>query len=467
MSFYHRPRFDDSSFRATLNSFVQGSNLPLRDVLSEDLINRIAAEEQMSFEIDAVYSCAVVLWAFLTQVSSKDQTCRCAVGRIIAFLLAVGRTPCSSATGAYCKARKKLSERFLRRLAMHVGQGVEQEAKPEWRWHQRRALLVDGTTVTAPDTPANQKAYPQSPSQQPGLGFPIIRMVVVLTLATATLVGAAMGPYCGKETGETALFRTLLEDLQPGDVLVADRFYCSYAMVALALAAGADVVFRLHQLRHYDFRRGRRLGTGDHIVHWRKPPRPDWMDPEIYQLLPDTLAIREIRKFIATPGCRARELVIATTITDAEHYSKDDLLDLYHDRWHVELDIRAIKQSLQMDELRCKSPAMLHKEIWAHLLVYNLARKVMAQAALERGMSPRSISFMGTLQMLQEFRALLVHADDAELVRLTAALLDAIAAHRVGNRPDRCEPRAVKRRPKEYARLTEPRVQARARILNG
>jgi hypothetical protein len=467
MPFYHRPRFDDSPFRATLQSFVQGSDLPLRDVLSEDLISRMAAQEQMSFEIDAVYSCAVVLWAFLTQVSSKDQTCRCAVGRIISFLLALGRTPCSARTGAYCKARKKLSDHFLRRLTIHVGEGVEQEAHPDWRWHNRRALLVDGTTVTAPDTPANQRVYPQNPSQEPGLGFPIIRLVVVLTLATATLVGAAMGPYCGKETGETALFRTLLQDLQPGDVLVADRFYCSYWMVALALTAGADVVFRMHHRRDYDFRRGWHLGAGDHIVPWMKPQRPDWMDQEIYELLPETLTIREIRKFITSPGCRARELVIATTMTDADRYNKEDLLDLYHDRWHVELDIGAIKQSLQMDVLRCKSPEMLHKEIWAHLLVYNLARKVMAQAALQRGINPRTISFMGTLQMLQEFRVLLAHANEAELARLGSALLEAIAAHRVGNRPDRCEPRAVKRRPKEYDRLTKPRAEARALILNG
>lgn len=213
----------------------------------------------------------------------------------------------------------------------------------------------------------------------------------------------------------------------------------------------------MHQLRLYDFRRGQRLGAGDHVVVWTKPHRPDWMDADTYASIPETLTLREMRLFVSSPGCRAKELVIVSTMTDRAANSKDELLDLYHDRWHVELDIEAIKQSLQMDVLRCKSPEMLHNEIWAHLLAYNLVRKVMAQAALKEGIHPRTISFMGALQTLQEFRTALVHASDNEFARLAAILLDAIASHRVGNRPGRYEPRAVKRRPKEYDRLMKPR----------
>jgi hypothetical protein len=386
--------------------------------------------------------------------------------RILAFRKRSGQPACSTRTGAYCKARQKLAKRFLHRLVVHVGQQVEDEAPQPWRWKSRRALLVDGTTVTAPDTPANQAAYPQPRSQKPGLGFPIIRLVVLLGLATGSLLDAAMGPHCGKESGETALLRTLLDGLRPGDVLVADRYYCSYWMIALAQELGVDVVFRLHQLRHYDFRRGRRLGRDDHVVEWLKPRRPRWMDQQRYDALPETLTIREVRTVVTEPGFRVDELVVATTMTDAAIYSSADLLDLYHERWHAELDIEAIKQTLKMDILRCKSPEMLRKEIWAHLLVYNLVRKVMAQAAVAAGINPRTISFKGTLQAVREFQQDLQALGPAHLAELAAVLLKAVAEHRVGNRPGRVEPRAVKRRPKEYDRLMKPRAEARAALLS-
>lgn len=464
--FYH-PTRSSRQFDSVLNSFVQGPALPLRDVLAEDFINRIAAEEAVSFGtgVGAVYSTALVLWAFVSQAIAKDQTCLAAVARIAAALVAAGKEPCSAATGGYCKARQKLSDKFLRRLTIAVGEGVEAQAPETWRWHGRRTLLVDGSTCTGPDTPANQKAYPQPRSQKPGLGFPILRLVILLTLATATLVGAAYGPYHGKETGETALLRELFEQLRDGDLVVADRYYCSYWMLALLTARGIDCVFRLHQLRHYDFRRGRRLGTGDHSVTWLKPQRPAWMDAATYAVLPATLTVRQVRKFITTPGCRARELVIATTLTDADRYTSNDLLDLYHERWHVELDLRSIKHSLQMDVLRCQTPAMLHKEIWAHLLAYNLTRKVMAQAAVHAGINPRQISFMATVQTLNAFRPMLLDASVERLQELARLIFQAIVKHRVGDRPNRCEPRAVKRRPKEYDRLMLPRLLARAKLL--
>ena len=470
MPSYRRRRFRPMSFRQTLATYVQSPDLAFHDALDEDVINRIAAEIEIEDECDStfgkVYTLAVMLWAFLTQVSAEDRSCRASVMRILAFRQRTGQPPCSTLTGAYCKARQKLSERFLHRLVVHVGQRVEDAAPNAWRWKGRRALLVDGTTVTAPDTARNQGAYPQPTSQQPGLGFPIIRLVVLLGLATGSVLDAAMAPYCGKETGEPALLRELLDELRPGDVLVADRYYCSYWMIALAQASGLDVVFRLHQLRHYDFRRGRRLGCDDHVVEWLKPQRPEWMDQETYDALPDTLTIRELRTAVLEPGYRPEELVIATTMTDANVHSRDDLLDLYHERWHVELDIEAIKQTLKMDILRCKTPEMLHKEIWAHLLVYSLIRKVMAQAAMAAAINPRTISFKGTLQAVREFQQDLQTLGPDRLAELAKVLLRGVAQHRVGNRPGRVEPRAVKRRPKEYDRLMQPRAQARAALLN-
>jgi hypothetical protein len=370
------------SFAATLRSFATADGLPFSEVLPQQIVDHIADEEGVCFagEPDCVYTPAVTLWAFLAQCLSPAKPCVAAVARVLVLRVALGLPPCSAATGAYCKARSKLPEPFLRRLTLHVGHETEREAPGHWRWKGRRVVLADGTECSMPDTPENQAEYPQPGSQKPGLGFPLIRLVVLLGYATGCLVGAAMGPHKGKQTGETALFRTLLGQLRQGDVVVADRYYCSYWLVAVLLAEGVDVAFRLHARKGYDFRRGKRLGRGDHVVAWRKPARPAWMDEETYRRIPDTLSVREVRVVVSSPGCRTRSLVVATTLTNAAAYAKADVADLYHKRWHAELDIRAIKQTLKMDVLSCKSPEMVRKEVWAHLLAYNLVRKVMAQA---------------------------------------------------------------------------------------
>jgi hypothetical protein len=383
----------------------------------------------------------------------------------LAWLASQGRPVGAAGTGAYCKARAKLTELFLWFVTCDVGRQLEEQALDGWRWHGRRVVLVDGSTLSMPDTPANQEEYPQSRSQRPGVGFPMIRWVALLGLATGALLDSAFGPYRGKQTGETALFRSLLPSLRPGDVVVADRYYCSYWLVALLLARGVDVVFRQHQLRHTDFRRGHRLGHHDHIVTWPKPERPEWMDAATYAALPETLTLREMRTQLTTPGCRVKELVVITTLHDPDTFCAADVLELYHQRWHAEIDLRSIKTQMRMEILRCQTPEMVRKEIWAHLLAYNLVRKVMAQAALAHGLTPRQISFAGALQTLNEFRTHLLQASDAERPELTRRILAAIAQHRVGNRPNRYEPRKVKRRPKGYSRLLNPRAQERAKLL--
>jgi Transposase DDE domain len=454
------------SFRTVLDTCAQSPDLPFRDVLTEAHLQALADEEGAAFGDGpgCVWSVALTLWTFLSQMLSKDKSCAAAVARAVVLLVALGREPCAAGTGAYCKARAKLPERFLQRLACDVGRRLEDEAPAGWRWKGRRALLVDGTTLLLADTPANQAAYPQMPSQKPGLGFPIIRLVVLLALATAALQGAALGPYAGKGTGESALLRALFAQLRPGDVLVADRYYCSFWLVALALSLGVDVVFRMHQLRGYDFRRGRRLGEGDHVVTWAKPARPGWMDEATYAALPETLTVRELRVPVGTPGYRVRELVLATTLVDAAAYAKEEIADLYHKRWHVELDLRSIKSFLGMEMLRGRTPAMARRELWVHLLAYNLIRKVQAQAGVARGTTPRALSFAGTMQALHAFRWVLLLVDDRRRLLLTC-LGDVVAAHRVGNRPDRCEPRKVKRRWKTYGLLKRPRAEERAALL--
>ena len=301
-------------------------------------------------------------------------------------------------------------------------------------------------------------------SQKPGAGFPILRLVALLGLATGAALGAAMGPYAGKETGETALLRALLDQLRAGDVLVADRYYCSYWMVARAQALGVDVVFRMHQLRHDDFRRGRRLGAADPIVTGAKPQRPQWMDAATYAALPDTRTVRELRVTVNKPGYRVKELVVATTLCEAAAYPKEDIAALYHDRWHAELDLRSIKSFLGLEMLRCQTPAMARKEVWMNLLAYNLVRKVQAQAGVKKEVTPRSLSFAGALQALHAFRWVLLLVEDKRGL-LLGCLLDVVAQHRVGDRPDRYEPRKVKRRWKTYGLLQKPRAEERAALL--
>ena len=456
------------NFKTVLDSFAQAPGLPFQDVLTAEHIERVAAEEHVHFggAAGGVYTVPVTLWAFLTQVLSREKACVAAVARIIVLRMALGLTPCAAETGAYCKARAKLPERFLQRLTLDVAQRVERNAPASWCWKGRHVFLADGSTVTMPDTAENQHAYPQPRTQKPGLGFPIARVVVLLALATAVLAGAAIGPYVGKNQGEPALLHALLDQLQTGDVLLGDRYYASYWLIALALTRGLDVVFRQHQRRRTDFRCGLRLGTDDHLVVLTKPKRPAWLDEATYAALPETLTVREVRTTVSRPGYRVKELVIVTTLLEADRYTKDDLTDLYHQRWQVELDLRSIKTHLAMNVLRCKTPEMVRKEIWTHLLAYNLTRQVMAQAAAEKGIRPRDCSFLGAVQTLNEFRLVLATAAAETFAERLQMLLAAIAAHRVGDRPGRCEPRAVKRRPKPLRYLTKPRAQARAQLLS-
>lgn len=466
MSFYTPPS-SGRSFEAALAPFLTDDGLPFASVLPAEQVRAACAAEGVRFGCSdrSVYNPAVILWAFLSQVLGADRSCRAAALRVLVLVVVLQRGPCSTDTGMYCRARAKLPVVLLRRLTYELADGMEQAVPEHWLWKGRHVHLVDGTTVTAPDTPENQAAYPQPPTQQPGLGFPMIRLVVLLSLATALVSGLALGRYEGKETGETALLRSLLGRLPPGHVVLADRHYCSYFMVALLQQHGVDVVFRLHQCRPVDFRRGRRLGPDDHILRWQRPARPEWMDEETYAGMPETLTVREVRTQVAIPGFRVQELVVVTTLLDHRQYRRAEITDLYHERWHVELDIRALKATLQMETLRCLTPFMLEKEIWATFLGYNLVRKVSCQAALLAKKHPRQISFTATLQAVRSGWENRTHAGAAARPALGVALLAALAKEEVGDRPQRCEPRAVKRRPKKQALLMVPRAQARAALL--
>jgi hypothetical protein len=326
--------------------------------------------------------------------------------------------------------------------------------------------MVDGSTSSMPDTPRNQKAFPQSKSQGIGLGFPLVRYVVLISLATGVVRDLATGPYKGKETGETALLRKLLNNLSAGEILLGDRYFASFFMLAALIQRDVDGLFRMHQRRKFDFRRGQRLGVEDHVVTWTKPERPEWMNEETYAQFPDEMRIRELRVKVDQPGFRVNELVLVTTMLDATEYTKEELAALFLERWNIELDLRSIKDVLQMDVLRCESPEMVEKEIWMHMLAYNLIRGVMAKAAEAHEKQPRQISFKGALQAMTAFQDALRRAAPKDRQRLMQTMLEVIVQNEVADRPGRFEPRANKRRPKPQRFLTEPRREARKRLLN-
>jgi hypothetical protein len=444
-------------------------------VLSEDDIQRACDEEGVDFgqaddddEQKVVYTPAVTLWAFLSQVLFKDEqrSCLAATSRVVVFMAAL-EIRVSDNTGAYCRARAKLPESFLQQLSLDIAWGCEKALPKGWLWHNRHVYLADGTTVSMPDTEANREAYPQHGTQKQGVGFPIARMVVLLSLATAMVSGMAVGPYQGKETGEPALLRELLDHFSRGDVLLCDRCYCSYFLIVLLQRRGVDVVTRLHQMRTADFRRGRRLGKGDHVVHWPRPEKPAWMDEATYESMPKFLEVREVQVHVDQPGFRTESFVVVTTLVDGKKYTRQDIAELYHQRWLVELDIRSIKISMGMDVLRCQSPEMVRKEIWTCLLAYNLIRKTILESAKLSGLSPRQISFTAALQKVAASWQAVLLLSETSFALLVEVDLEHLAAHRVGDRPNRVEPRKVKRRPKSHKLLTQPRETARLALLSG
>jgi hypothetical protein len=442
---------------------MQDGVFPFSAVLTvHDIVDRIS---QTCVETcDRIFTPVVTLCTFLSQIHSDDPSCRAAVARLNATRVAQGLEPCSPLTGGYCKARQRLAESLFDGLMHQSGQRLQQQVPPAWHWHGRAVKIVDGSGVSMPDTEANQQAYPQPGSQKPGLGFPVARLVVVLSLACGAALAAAVGRIKGPQSSEMMLFHGLHASLERDDIVLADRYYCSYWEVALLRGRGIDIVMRLHQRRQVDFRGGRRVGREDPIISWTKPKRPAWMDEATYAALPAAMDIRVLRVCTPQRDFRTHVVVVATTLLEAQGYPKDDLAGLYRARWHAELDLRSIKQTMQMDVLRCKTPAMVRKEIWGHLLVYNLLRAAMAQAALRHGVMPRQVSLQGTRQTLAAFDSLLAQRPSTARERTVDIVLRAIARHRVGTRPDRYEPRACKRRPKPYPLLRVPRQQARARL---
>jgi hypothetical protein len=465
--------FNHGSFREQVSflrrQFLQAGDLPFTNVLSEEAVEQALTASSTGW-LDRIFSPLVTLWVFLGQVLSADQSCRAAVARLIAHRIARGQSPCSAETGAYCQARKRLPEKFFADVARQTGRALEAKVDPQWLWKCRRVYVYDGSSVSMPDTSENQAEYPQPVVQKPGLGFPLARIASVFSLACGAVLDLGLCRYAGKGQSELGMLRTLWNVFVPGDVLLADRLMCAWTEMVMLKQRGVDCVCHLTSHRKADFRRGKRLGPGDHIVKWPKPTKPGSIDRETYDTLPDFLVVRECRVRVDQPGFRVKTLIVATTLLDADAFTKDDLTQLYRARWNAELDLRSLKQTMQMDILRCKTPELVRKELWTHILAYNLIRTIMAQAATKHGLDPRSISFKGAVQTLEAFQPVIAlqGEHDSEFLKIVYEhLLDAIASHRVADRPDRYEPRRKKRRPKPYDRLMKPRHEAKREMLKG
>jgi hypothetical protein len=392
---------------------------------------------------------------FLAQALSADGSCRQAVNDAAVKRLVGGLSACSTNTSGYCQARARLPLTMISTLARQCGGILAEDAAVWWHWRGRRVRLVDGATVTLADTEENQEDYPQPNSQKAGLGFPICRVVALLCLGSGALLDAAVGPCEGKGGDEQTLLREMLDTLQADDILLGDAFYPTYFLLWELIRGGVDGLFEQHgaRKRSTDFSKGEKLGARDHLIVWTKPKqRPDWMSPYEYDQVPTTLKVREFQ---------ADGKIMVTTFLCPKETPKKALKVLYRCRWHVELDLRNIKTTLGMEHLRCKTPEMAVKELWVYLLAYNLIRLLMAQAALLADQIPRQLSFKHTVQIWMAWQQRGGGTHDGVSIH---ALLILIAEPRVGLRPGRIEPRALKRRPKPFPLLTKPRKAAREEV---
>ena len=417
---------------------------------------RLAQQDEGPHSRHRRWNLRLVFWTFLWQVAQAGASCREAIRQAQARCKNADRRPPPDQDSPYCQARGSLPLERLQEI--HDGLCAQAQdalaAKDLWCGHH--VQVADGSSITAPDTPANQKAFPQQSVQKPGCGFPIIRLVALLSLATGMLTAWAIGPWSQHEVG---LLQTLWDCLRPGDVLLADRGFSNWALLAQCLQRNLHAVFRVKGVRRSDFRRGKRLSRHERLVEWRKPFTPaKTVTAQEWALLPEVLTLRLVRCQLDIPGFRTRQIILVTTLLDSTKYPPQALSQLYFRRWAMELSLRNIKITLQMDQLSCKNPQNLEREIRMHFLVHNLVRRLMLEAARCHCVPLERVSFAGSLAAARRYgEALLQARSKRHRLELINQMFAILAADLVPDRPGRREPRAVKRRPKPYPLLTKHR----------
>lgn len=443
--------------------FLQSICLPWHYILPESRLEEILKEEGITYR-NCIYTPIVTLCLMISQILSPDKSLSNAIKRITTWLAAAGVNLPSEDTGAYCKARQRLPESLFTKLVTETAEELEQRVLPEHQWCGLRVRVCDGTTILMSDSNDNQAVYPQHGNQSAGCGFPLLKLVVIFSLVTGAVAAVCIAPWC---TSEIVMSRMLYEFLSIGDVLLADRAYGNYVDLAMIQQQGAHGVFRKHQARYTDFRRGKRLGAGDHLVTWFKPKKcPKHMTPEQFEALSESLLVREVILHIERRGYRTERIIVVTNLLDEKLYSAKQLTILYGWRWSAaEVNLRHLKTTLGMEMLTSKSPSMVRKELLAHLLAYNLLRTVMEQAGSLASYCRTRLSLQGTRQLFDNMLPLLALLGKAAQKRLYAVLLKGITEDLLPLRPNRHEPRVVKRRPKSFPRMRQSRDFLKAKLV--
>ncbi|MDJ0696272.1 IS4 family transposase [Mastigocoleus sp. MO_188.B34] len=436
------------------NKFNQSLGLPFKELLPSSAIEQALEELKIKYK-KRLFDPFVTLWAFLSQVLDTDKSCHNAVSKIIAYLTGEGVEIPSTDTSAYCQARSRLPEKLLEKLFNKSGQNLEEKVTTEHLWCGRNVKVIDGSTISMPDTLENQKEYPQPKTQKPGCGFPIAKIGVIFSLAT----GAAVALFIDVlNTHDIQLARKLYQFLNPLDILLGDRAFCAYADLVAIKKLDCDAVFRKHQARKTSMRKGKIVGDSDKLVTWHKPKKcPKGLSKDEFNALPTTITVREIYYYIVIPGFRTQRASLITTLSDKNAYSTLEIVKLYGKRWHAEIDLKHIKTTLGMDVLRCKTPSMVRKEIYVYLLAYNLIRSLMWSAGTTYATPPLRLSLQGTRHHLNNFIPQLLTAYSKKRLQIYSTLLKVIAHKAVPERPGRSQPRVRKRRPKAYPLMTKPR----------
>lgn len=406
---------------------------------------------------DRTFSLNLTFWAFLSQVLDPGSACREVVRKVQVWYAQRGRPMPGSGSGAYCQARSRLPLKKLQLAHRQLAEKLAASAATTGPWEGRQIRVVDGTGVSMPDTLANRKRHSQPSGQKPGCGFPVVQLVGVFCLQTGALLRWVQGHL---NAHECRLFKSLLEFFGPGDIVLADRGFCGFGQLASLSKRGVDCLMRLHQKRKVDWRKGARLGRRDRRVTWKRPYRQTRVfDVTEWEALPQELTLRLVQITVTIPGFRTRQLILVTTLLDPKSYSAEELGRLYMRRWSVEIFYRDIKQTMRMDILRCKSPEMIDKELVMHAIAYNLVRALISDMATHFQEDIQRISFKGTLDALRQWRPLF--EGGGQSARVSRKRIDLFYQTVIGDplilRPERSEPRAVKRRPKNYRLLTQPR----------
>lgn len=409
-----------------------------------------------------LYSLPVMLKTFLIQCLAQDHSCRTAV----ATAKDHGWLPPSASPGtaAYCRARDALAADGLQGAVEHTAEALNTGVLDEHLWMGRQVHVVDGTGIALPDTEANQEDYPQPVEQKPGCGFPVLRLVAFMSLATGAVSRYSTGNL---HDHEQHLFHELRPYLKVGEIVLGDRLFGTFANLVLLKRQGTDGVFRRHQSRGAGAKTLKRLGKKDYLVCWSFIPRkqhPVWLDASVK--LPSTLVVREVSFKIAQPGFRTKSVTLVTTLLDAKAYPAWALAELYLKRWRMELWLRDIKVTMDMDMLRTKTPARVRAELAMFLVGYNLIRTVMFDASKVSEARLERLSFKSALVRFGLWCARIGHG-----IRLVAwllgyqAMLRDLARDLNPDRPGRYEPRVVKRRPKPFPRMQQPRSVLREKFL--